>query len=182
MQMRSTLLLVSLSLPLACGDDGGDDDGASGSIGDDSTGADPGFDEAEVIAMAATYATSLEKINDQPFASAHGLADMVNVYVDAGAAATYRSLDPMAPVEVDLPEGTLIVKEHLDAAGAFSGYLLMYRGPEGYAPETGDWLWAATNAAGDTVESGPSGGVDFCIDCHTPAPSFVFGVEADNQS
>jgi len=192
MNLRSLLSLSLSSLCAACIIvDGGDDAASDESTGtpadssgsaDESTGADPGFDADEVIAMAATYATTLEKISDQPFASQHGAADMVGVYVNSEAAALFRTLDPEAPVEVDLPEGTLIVKEHFDDAGAFSGFLLMYRGPEGYAPMTGDWFWAATNAGGDTLTAGASGGVDFCISCHTPAPSFVFGVAADNQT
>ncbi len=192
MNLRSLLPLSLSSLCAACiivdgGDDAASDEstgtpaGSSGAA-DDSTGVAAGVDEDEVIAMAAMYETTLEKISAQPFDSEHGAADMVEVYINPEAAALFRTLDPEAPAEVDFPEGTLIVKEHFDDAGAFSGFLLMYRGPEGYAPMTGDWFWAATNAAGATLSAGPSGPVDFCISCHTPAPSLVFGVAADNQT
>ncbi|MCA9710488.1 MAG: hypothetical protein KDK70_31900 [Myxococcales bacterium] len=164
---------------VACGDDGGAG-GSSSTASDESTGDAP-FDEAAVIEQAGTFATTLVKINAMPFPSQHGLADMVNVYVDAGAADLYRALALAAPVEVDLPEGTLLVKEHLDMAGAYDGYLMMYRGPAGYAPETDDWFWARIDGSGTTQETGPSGAVNFCIGCHTSAPSFVFGVAADNK-
>lgn len=202
MKLRVVFVCSLLCMPVACGDDGaGQDEGAEPSTGspgtadsgaadsgtadsgaaDSSTGAAP-FDEAEVIALGGMYTSELVKINVDPFGSAHGLADTVNVYVNAEAEAAFRSLDPQAPAEVDLPEGTLIVKEHLDDEQVYDGYLMMYRGPDGYAPQTGDWFWARIDASGTAQETGPSGRVDFCINCHVPAPSFVFGVEADNQT
>lgn len=185
MKLRFVLVCSLLSMPIACGDDGGggegsDESGDSGGSGD-STGTAP-FDEAEIIAQGGMYATELVKINAQPFSSMHGLADTVNVYVNAEAEALFRTLDPAAPTEVALPEGTLVVKEHLDAQGAYDGYLMMYRGPEGYAPETNDWFWARIDGNGVAQDTGPSGPVDYCIGCHMPAPSFVFGVEAGNQT
>lgn len=166
MKPRFVLACSLFLLPLAC---------------DDGTPMDDSFDEDAIIAEAAMFETALVKVNDQPFGSQHGLADTVNVYIDEDAADLYRTLDPEAPVDVDLPEGTLIVKEHLDMAGEYDGYLMMYRGPEGYAPETGDWFWARIDGGGNTQETGPSGSVDFCISCHSPAPSLVFGVAADNR-
>lgn len=180
MKLRFVLASSLLFGLFACGDDAGGADGTDGTAGTaDSSGtaAEP-FDEAEVIERGAMFATELVKINDQPFPSLHGLANTVNVYVDAGAADLYRTLDPEAPVEVALPEGTLIVKEHLNEEGAYDGYLMMYRGPVGYS-DSGDWFWARIDGAGATQETGQVG---FCIGCHTPAPSFVFGVEADNQT
>ena len=182
-KLRFVLVGLLASAPLACGDeDSTSPAGSGGSGADTSTGEPVPFDEAEVIAHGGTFATALVKINAQPFRSDHGLADMVNVYVDAGAEALYRSLDPEAPGEVALPEGTLVVKEHLDAEGAYDGYLMMYRGPAGYAPQTGDWFWARVDGENNAQQTGASGAVNFCIDCHVRAPSFVFGVAADNQT
>lgn len=165
--------------PDGSGDDGGGSgDAASTGAADDSSGSAAAFDEAEVIEQAGRYATELVKINDQPFPSQHGLAATVNVYVDAAAADAYRTLDPAAPADVEFAEGTLIVKEHLSDEGAYDGYLLMYRGPEGYSPEGGDWFWARVDGS-DTVQE--TGAVGFCIGCHQPAPGWAFGVEADNQ-
>lgn len=182
---RALLLVSSVLLPLAgCpvdddGDDGGDDAGASTGMADDgSTGEAALFDEAEVIAAAADYETSLTKINAEPFASQHGLAATVNVYVSSDVADLYRGIDPDAPAEVAVPEGTLVVKEHLDGDGAFAGFTMMYRGPDGYDAAGGDWFWALVNAEGATQLSGSLGS---CIGCHQPASSFLFGVPADNQ-
>lgn len=174
----------ALVLLLGCpGDD------TSGSVADDSTGAvtgmtedssgePPAFDEAEVIAQAGMYATELVQINEVAFASQHGLADTVNVFINPEAAELYRSLDPEDPADVVFPEGTVVVKEHLDPAGAFDGYLLMYRGPDEYEPEGGNWFWARVDGSLTTQETGAVG---FCIGCHQPSPSFLFGVPADNQ-
>ncbi len=188
MRLRALLPLALCPVVLGCPDGGGDDaasDGSSGAAdasgsadGVDSTGEDPGFDEAMVIEMAGMYAADLVKINDQPFMSEHALADMVNVYINAEAADMFRTLDPEAPVEVAMPEGTLIVKEHRNAEGAADGYLMMYRGPDDYAAETSNWFWARVDGAGVTQNSGQVG---FCIDCHARAPSLVFGVSPDNQ-
>ncbi|MEM7151348.1 MAG: cytochrome P460 family protein [Myxococcota bacterium] len=174
----------------ACpGDDSGSADGDSAadtagaatdvaSDGADSTGDGSPFDEAEVIEQASMYATNLEKINVDSFASAHGLADTVNVYINSEAADLYRSIDTEAVVDVGFPEGTLIVKEHLNGEGAEDGFLMMYRGPEGYLPDAGGWFWARIDGTGATRETGAVG---FCISCHMPVDGWVFGVPADNQ-
>lgn len=184
-QSRTVLLASSLSLLLGCpsddaeGDgDGGSDTAASTGAADDSTGEPAPFDEAEVIAAASDFEASLTKINAQPFASQHGLAATVNVYVSPDAADLYRGVDPEAPADVAFPEGTLVVKEHLDGEGAFAGFTMMYLGPEGYDPAGGDWFWALVGADGGTQLSGSLGS---CIGCHEPASSFVFGVAADDQ-
>lgn len=180
--------LLTVSLP-ACSDEPGSTEadtdavGTAGSAGSDgadgsSSGEPSPIDEAEVLERAAQYATELVQINDQPFASQHGLASTVNVFVDPAAADLYGMLDPAAPAELDFPEGTLLVKEHLDDAGDPSGYTLMVRGPEGYAPEASDWYWARVDGSGMVAESGA---VDFCIACHSAAPGHVFGVETDNR-
>lgn len=177
-------LAALASGPFACGDDSGSADAgtseatATSSDGADSTGEPPPFDEAEVVELAGQYATVLVQINDQPFVSQHGLAAAVNVFVDPVAADLYRTLDPAAPVEVAFPEGTLLVKEHLDPEGVSIGYNLMYRGPEGYDPEASDWYWARVTAEGVAAESGAIG---YCIACHGAAPEHAFGVAIDNR-
>ncbi|MCX4244991.1 hypothetical protein [Paraliomyxa miuraensis] len=182
--LASVSLVASACLLPGCGDDSGSVDGSTtmdpptSSDGADSTGEPLPFDEAEVIELAGQYATALVQINDQPFTSQHALAAAVNVFVDPAAADLYRMLDPVAPVELAFPEGTLLVKEHLDGDGAFIGYNLMYRGPEGFAPDSSDWYWARVTAAGVAAESGA---IDYCINCHAAAPGHAFGVAVDNR-
>lgn len=191
MTTRFSLALALIPSLFACGDDGSGmgetgaatsmatSDGSSGTAAvDESTGEPAPFDEAEVIQRAHMFATELVKINVDPFPSAHGLADTVNVHVDAGAADLYRTIDPEAPAELDFPEGTLVVKEHLNTEGAYDGFLMMYQGPEGYDPDNRDWFFARIDGTGATRETGAVG---FCIGCHVPSPSFLFGVPADNQ-
>ena len=196
MKTRNRLLeyVAVTALPLvlsACpGDDSGSADGDSGAATSegaatdaatdaaDSSGDASPFDEAEVIEQASMYATNLEKINIDAFGSAHGLADTVNVFINSEAADLYRSIDFDAPTDVGFPEGTLIVKEHLNAEGAEDGFLMMYRGPEGYLPDAGGWFWARIDGTGATRETGAVG---FCISCHMPVEGWVFGVPADNQ-
>lgn len=182
-QALALLSLVALAAP-ACADDGGSGDGDTGTSAtgasdgaDESTGQAP-FDEAEVIQQAGQYATALVQINDTPFASQHGLADTVNVFVDAANADLYRTLDPAAPADIDFPEGALVVKEHLDADGNPDGYLMMYQGPDGYAPDANDWFWARVDGTGATKETGAVG---FCISCHAQAPAHIIGVATDNR-
>lgn len=182
-QALALLSLVALAAP-ACADDGGSGDGGTDTSAtgasdgaDESTGQAP-FDEAEVIEQAGQYATALVQINDTPFASQHGLADTVNVFVDAANADLYRTLDPAAPADIDFPEGALVVKEHLDADGNPDGYLMMYQGPDGYAPDANDWFWARVDGTGATKETGA---VAFCISCHAQAPAHIIGVATDNR-
>lgn len=177
------ILLTSCCLLSVAGctsdDAGGDGDVDTGSVTmGDETGDPAPFDEAEVIGQASDYATTLTKINVDAFGSMHGLADTVNVFVSPDIAQLYRGIDPDAPAEVAFPEGALIVKEHLDAEGAFAGFTMMYRGPDGYDPLSDSWFWALVDADGVTQQSGAIG---LCIGCHEPASSFVFGVPADNQ-
>lgn len=183
---RAPLVSISLlALALACGDDGSASDGDTGGTetgtsdgADGASTGQPPFDEAEVIEQASQYATALVQINDVSFASQHGLADTVNVFVDAANADLYRTLDPAAPADIDFPAGALIVKEHLDADGNPDGFLMMYQGPDGYAPEASDWFWARVDGSGATQETGQVG---FCISCHAQAPAHIIGVETDNR-
>lgn len=151
-----------------------------GSEGSEGSSGDSAFDEDAVLALAAAYATDLEQINATPFGSQHGLADTVNVFVTPEHAAAFDTLDPAAPSLVEFVEGTLIVKEHLDGDGAYDGYLLMYKAPEGYNPDAADWYWARVTASGNAPNTGTVG---FCINCHAQVAEtgYVFGVETDNR-
>lgn len=176
----SALALALPFLAVGCTDDGDSDDDAVASTGADGSGDGPGFDEAAVIAEAATYASTLTKVNATATASQHGLADTVNFYVNAEALAAYQMFDPDTPTATPLPEGTLLVKEHLTSEGAEDGFLMMYKAPEGYNPSAADWFWARVDGTGATRETGVVG---FCVACHTAVADadFVFGVPLDNR-
>lgn len=183
--MGKRLLLLMLVV-VACDDDSDDPaataaDGSSGGA-DDSTGAEP-VDADAVLVRALRFGEELERITATSQPSQHGLADTVHVWIDGAAASTYRALDPGTDEasEVAFAPGTLFVKEHLDADGGDVGLTIMFRGPAGYAPDSSDWWWGRTDAAGTLQDEGQ---VAFCIGCHAGAnaEAYVFGVAAANQT
>ena len=106
-------------------------------------------------------------------------ADVATIKTEARALLSSASLGKnRAPA---FPPDTLFVKEHLDGEGAVSGLTIMFRGPDGSAPDSADWWWGRTDAAGTLQDEGQ---VAFCIACHAGAnaEAFVFGVEAGNQT
>lgn len=178
------LCLVLCIASTACDDSMQDDTGSDteGTESDGTETAGPGeIDEAAVQAMAADFA-SLTQVSDVPEASQHSLADTVTFYAADDVLDLYLTVDPDAPTEVTFPEGALLVKENLNAAGESDGFFAMYKGPEGYDPEGNDWYWLRLEGDG-TV--GNSGQVGFCKDCHgggsAAVSDFVFGVPLDNR-
>lgn len=143
-------------------------------------GSEP--DAEAILARAADFETELTRVNAEPSGSAHGLADTVNQWVEPASADDYRRLLPDGSVtDVVFPEGTLIVKEHLNADGEYDGFLTMYKAAPGYNPDADDWWWARVGGDGTVFETGQVG---FCMDCHRQVEDagFVFGIPADNQN
>jgi hypothetical protein len=131
------------------------------------------------LARAESYRT-WRRINRAPYAS--GLKGTINVYVSPEGADAYAGYHPdRADDARPIPEGTVIVREVLDATGAVTKVTMMAKGPRGYQPELGDWWFAVTDGnmvpqfGEDTWEIGrmPS-----CHSCHVPHANddFVFGV------
>lgn len=185
--MTERNLVWSLATCMACTasedaqSDGDDPTESEGSA--ESTGSGDVIDADAVLARALRFADELERVTAMSQPSQHGLADTVHVWVEPDAAASFRMLDPAADegTDVAFPPGTLFVKEHLDADGVDVGLTIMFRGPEGYAPDSADWWWGRTNAAGVLQDEGQVG---FCIGCHAGAnaEAYVFGVASDNQT
>lgn len=180
--MKTTTMILSLLLCAceAAGD--GESDASTGEadttdMADSSGGA--AFDEAAVLARAMAYETDLVRINAMSLASAHGLAETVDMWVTPEIADLYRSLDPDAagPL-VELPDGAILVKTHKDAAGAVAGYTIMANGDP--TSTSGGWWWARVTATGEPAETGQVG---FCIGCHqaVEAEGWVYGVPLDNR-
>jgi hypothetical protein len=176
MRLRSLIILLTV----ACeAETSGDESESTG----DSSGEVQGVDADAVLSRALDYREALERVTAASAPSQHGLADTVHVWIDPSASSSYRALDPASDESSDVafPEDTLFVKEHLDADGTPAGLTLMFRGADGYAPESADWWWGRTNAAGALQDEGQVG---FCIDCHAGAnaEAYVFGVVANNQT
>ncbi len=179
-------LTICLAFAAGCPSDDDTDDGAdtgaATSANDESgTAGEAGpIDEDAALARGAAYETEFTRINATEFSSLHGLAATVNVWVSPEAAAAYAALDPANPAAPDMPEGAIVLKEHLDAEGAKDGYLLMVKGPADYAPEASNWWWARVDGTGATQETGQVG---FCLNCHNTvsAQGHVYGVPLDNR-
>ena len=170
------------------GDGDGDGDtgtGETGETGDGDGDGDPaGIDEAAIIAEAMGY-QSWVLINAAPFVSAghDGGTATVNIWVPQDLAAQYKAIDPANPVETAFPEGSIIVKEHLDDMGVATAGTIMYKGPAGYSEGSGDWWWGVGDVLGGTLDnSGPD--VAGCIGCHSAVPTtdWVFGVPPADQN
>ncbi|MBL4689150.1 MAG: hypothetical protein JKY37_31450 [Nannocystaceae bacterium] len=194
----SATALLFLGEALACDSDDGDpqassdtqsqDDGGSGDSTDTADTANSGtsdiemVDEDAVLQASLAYKTTMVQLSDEATGSLHALADTVQFYIGAEYSDTYLSIDPAAPTAVTFPEGTLIVKENLDAAGDPDGFFAMYKAFSGYDPAGNDWYWLRVNGEGAT---GNAGKVGFCIDCHSGGPAavsdLVFGVPLDNR-
>jgi hypothetical protein len=184
---------MALAFHLGCGDDGGgsaetgggttmpattDGEGSSEAMDGSSSGG--GGIDADAIKMMADGYTGFEQINAMASSSQHGNASTVNWWVPSEFAAMYRMVDPAAPAAIAFPEGTLVVKEHLDDADAPDGYTMMYKGPAGSNAEANDWWFARVGADGELKENGAVG---FCMACHSAVQQsdFIYGVPLDNR-
>lgn len=127
--------------------------------------------DPDAIAEQAIDFASLQLMNEAPFASQHGLADTVNIWVPAAAADAYLGLSESTVFE----PGTILVKEQLDAEGELDSMTVMFKGPDGYAPEAGDWWYGLISPEGDIMVGGQPGA---CVSCHTQAQDtgFVYGL------
>jgi hypothetical protein len=203
MHIKTTtpLLLLSaaallLLVPACGGDDGtadtetdtstgdGDGDGTADTTGDGDGDPGDGVDEAAIIAEAMGY-QGWVLINAAPFMSSghDGGMATVNVYVPPDLAAQFKMIDPASPMATEFAEGSIIVKEHLDAMGMPAAGTIMYKGPAGYSPDSGDWWWGMGDVLGGALEdSGPD--LAGCIGCHSPQTTtdWVFGVPPANQN
>lgn len=170
MNTNKLVLSFFVALALAGCDDGNssEDNGSEGQATDSGDTSDAIEINPDEIAAAALDYQSLQMVNDEPFASQHGLADTVNVWVGAEHVQSYENLDGFEP-------GTLLVKEQLDADGQFLNVTVMYKGSEGYAPDAGDW-WFGLVAPDGSVTVG--GQPQACLDCHSGVADtdYVFGL------
>jgi hypothetical protein len=129
----------------------------------------------EVLEHSTDYPNRLQRMGTSPeLSETHADAASVQVWASPEVAETFLGIDPSNPSQaVSFQPGTTFVKEHFDAEGEMIGINVMFKGPAGYAPESGDWYWLQVR--GDTVTH--SGRVEFCMDCHAAAinSDFVVG-------
>ncbi len=108
-----------------------------------------------------------------PGQSPHGA--FLKMYINRTAAA-----DP-----VNLPHGSVIIKENYgEDQKTLMAVTVMYRS-QGYDSQNGDWYWAKYNPDGTVAMKGDvrlAGRVQGCIDCHSGAQGNDFVFANDNSA
>ena len=140
-------------------------------------------DGATAIEDEASRYPTFEKINVRPFPTAqHQGNPDVNVWTNELATEPYRMLSSGTTTDPEVPIGSMIVKEMLDASGAPPILTVMAKQPAGFDPEHGDWWYGRLEVDGTATSSRFVGKVTFCIACHAGAGGggYLFGVAADN--
>jgi hypothetical protein len=138
-----------------------------------------------ITETARTYKMDFSKIDAAAYQSTLG-AFNINLYV-WGDARDYRGIHPETlGSNADLPVGTVIVREVLDAQGGIDKLTLMAKGPRGYDGTLGDWWFGELDAQGaPIVKEGQLrvGRLADCHGCHVPRASddYLFGVPKANQ-
>lgn len=173
------LCMVAALFATGCGDNGGGENDGAGEAGD---GNGDAIDTSPVEAALAAFPDGFAQVNDTPIATqGHAQASFVDVWVQAVGVEAYETVDPAATGSMpSFEEGTIVLKEQFDDADTVVGYTIMFKGPEDYAPQSGDWWWGFADSAGRITNEGQ---IDFCISCHTPRADddWMFGVPTDNR-
>lgn len=150
-------------------------------------GGTTAFGEADIVAAYGSFTTTgFTQISTTGVASQHQLADLVIVWAANGAVATdYAAIDPddADATAGPFPEGSIIIKQHLDAAGVADGSaLVMGKMAAGFNPDANDWWWGRFTETGSLADKGVVG---YCIDCHRAngfdTTDYLGGVETGNK-
>ncbi len=128
-------------------------------------------------------------INESAYPTALSDTDVINVFVDDGAAYSYSQIDPETEgTQVELPVGATIIREVL-RDGELTKLTAMIKGPPGYFPEGGDYFYAVTSVDGseillDDAGNPLAGRLAVCGSCHAgrPQDDFLFGVVQAQQT
>jgi len=137
------------------------------------------------LLVEAGRVAGFTKINAAPYASAVGSFN-INVFVNDGVR-QYRQIHPdTTGTSVEMPIGSMIVRQVLDANGRVTKVTLMAKGPLGYDPTLGDWWFGVTDADGVPLSDASGiqlGKLTACHGCHIPRgkDDFLFGVPNNKQ-
>ena len=147
---------------------------ASGDDGDSEDVIEIEVDESEVTDALMAYQETLVRYSGEPeHAETHADAASVAIWGTPEVEELFHSIDAMDPSQsVSFPEGTTFAKEHFDEDDQLFGVNIMFKGPEGYAPDDGDWIWLRVREGEPTH----FGRVEFCQDCHAAAENSDFVV------
>lgn len=164
----------------------GDSEGAGGSGGSDGAGGTaPTPEEVVIERFGAFEKAGFTRISMTGATSQHGNAELVHIWVNDEAVAAYKAIDPddAEATAAPFPEGTMLVKQNLDAGGEPTGAAtVLAKQATGFNPDAGDWYWGRFDEDGALAQGGV---VAFCIDCHASngleATDWLNGVPAANQ-
>ncbi len=149
------------------------------------------IDEGRVLGLLegrGYVAEGFYRVNRVPYETPTA-GSPINVWVSEWGVAGFASVAPEdASSPGDVPEGTIIVREVLDADSHVTKLTVMVKGPPGYSPGGGDFWFGVTDA--DGVPALDADGAPLlgrleaqCGACHTTrsANGYMFGVPADNR-
>jgi hypothetical protein len=135
-----------------------------------------------MLASGSFRTAGFARINQAPFESGLVPDQMVSMFVSTDAAAAYQAVSPDSnQAGAPFPVGGVIVRAATDTHGGFAALTMMVKRESGYYPESGDFMFAVTDAQGkpvtgdDGVEWGP---LKSCGSCHHARASsgYLFGV------
>lgn len=174
----SLAIALGLSLGLGCSDadrvERAEEDSEDGSMETEDPPLVELEDEDELLAQLLEYRSQLEKFGAGPEESeTHADAAQVEIWGTPDVRTLFETIDPMDPSQfVEFEPGVTFVKEHFSEDGTMFGINVMFKGPEGYDPEHGDWVWLLSR----DDEPMQFGRLEFCQDCHSAARNSDFVV------
>lgn len=135
------------------------------------------------------YRDGFALVNVTPFTSNLPGGKMIDVWVTESAASDYAlvKLDGSGS-GVDLPEGTVIVREVIGETGEVETLTMMIKGAPGYFPGGGDWWYGVAEPDG-TIRVNDNGepqmgALTECGGCHLARPDdgYLFGIPSDHNA
>lgn len=142
-------------------------------------------DELLLRFVAGRRSDGFSRVNQSPYPSA--VSDKrINVFVSNFALADYLKIAPETETSDGMiPRGSFVVREIVDADGEVSSLTALYRGPQGYNPQSGDFWFATTDPDGHVVVESSGrrliGPLTACSGCHAnrDQADYLFGVPQD---
>lgn len=143
--------------------------------------------DGEDLAKLSTYRSEMRLVS-VPYRSDLAPNPQIDLWIDSTSAAAYQRIRPdIKGSKIHLPEGTVIVREVLDAQGKIAKLTVMGKGPLGSNPVIGDWWFAVTTPTGTPLEENGqvlSGKLAQCVSCHDgrgAQDDYLFGVPVTAQ-
>lgn len=179
-RQHKVLLITSLWLASSCSDPeraprAGESDTDQDATTDGGTLINEDEIVLEAIESTMDYKQSLMLLDDvHETLETHADAASVRVWVSTDIVDLFLSIDPDDPTQaISFPEGTVLLKEHFGPADEYLGFNVMYKGPPGYDPQGGDWIWGEVRGDQEIVSQGR---IETCRECHAAAINSDFAV------